>query len=91
MTRLNAALLAGAVTVLLFGAVLALVNWLMGLPGFWAILDSNAAIIGVIVLAISSLVIAITIALHRRGNREQKDEQPTPLRPSERLTGRREL
>jgi membrane protein implicated in regulation of membrane protease activity len=91
MTRVNAALLAGAVTVLIFAAVLALVNWLMGLPGFWAILDSSAAVIGVIVLAISSLTAVVAVALHRRANREQEDEPLTKLLPSERLRGRREL
>jgi hypothetical protein len=88
MTRVNAALLAGAVTVLIFAAVLALVNWLMGLPGFWAILDANAAVIGVIVLAVSSLAAVVAVALHGRAKREEDEALTPPVRrpPS---TGRR--
>jgi NADH:ubiquinone oxidoreductase subunit K len=92
MTRVNAALLAGAVSVLLFAAAIALVDWLMELPGLWTILDSNATVVFacVVALAISSLTVAIVMALRRRTKRNE-DEPLTPLIRRSPSTGRREL
>jgi membrane protein implicated in regulation of membrane protease activity len=90
MTRVNAALLAGAVTVLIFGAAFALIGWLTGAAGFWRIVESPLFLVGILAFNGVALV-PLVVWSRRRANREEEDEQPTPLLPSERLKGRREL
>ena len=84
--------MAGAVSVLLFAAAIGLVDWLMGLPGLWTILDSNATVVFacIVALAISSLALAVAVALRRRA-KHNEDEPPTPLIRRSPSTGRREF
>jgi membrane protein implicated in regulation of membrane protease activity len=89
MTRVNAALLAGAVTVLLFAAAFALVNWLTGMVGFWSVVESPLLLVGVI--AFNCLLLVPLLIWRRRRAKQEEDEPLMPLRPSERLRGRREL
>ena len=89
MTRVNAALLAGAVSVLIFAVVIALVDWLVGTGGFSRAVESPLFIIGVI--AFNSVAIPLVIWRRRREEREDMDEPLRPLRPSERPIGRRGL
>jgi membrane protein implicated in regulation of membrane protease activity len=88
MTRVNAALLAGAVTVLLFAAAFALVHWLTGAAGFWRVVESPLFFVGVIAFNCVALV-PLVLWSRRREKREDMDEPLRPLRPSERLKGRR--
>jgi membrane protein implicated in regulation of membrane protease activity len=77
MTRLNAALLAGVVTVLLFAAVFTLVDWLTGRAGFSHVIESPLFVVGVIAFNIVALVL-LAIWSRRRAKREERDEPPTP-------------
>ena len=79
MMRVNAALLAGAVTVLLFAAAFALVHWLTGTAGFWNVVVSPLFLIGV--LAFNGVAFALfAIWSHRRAKREEDEPPTTPIR-----------
>jgi hypothetical protein len=73
MTRVNAALLAGAVTVLVFAAAFALVDWLTGNAGFWRIIQSPLFLFGVVAFNFVAFV-PFVIWSRRRAKREEKDE-----------------
>jgi membrane protein implicated in regulation of membrane protease activity len=89
MTRVNAALLAGVVTVLLFAAAFALVHWLTGTAGFWGVVVSPLFLFGVIAFNGVALVL-LAIWSGRRTKQEEDEPSTRPIRrpPS---TGRREL
>ena len=88
MTRVNAALLAGAVSVLIFAVVIALVDWLVGTAGFSRAVESPLFIIGII--AFNSVAVPLVIWRRRRAEREEEDERPTPLHRWQHPIGRRE-
>ena len=90
MTRVNAALLAGVVTVLIFAAAFALINWLTGTAGFWHDIESPLFLLAIIAFNCVALV-ALVIWSRRRAKRAEKDEPPTPLIRRPPSTGRREL
>jgi hypothetical protein len=90
MTRLNAALLAGAVTVLLFAAVIVLVDWLNGTAGFEHAISSPLFAAGVIVFN-GVIILALVIWGQRRAKREGKDALPTLRKRPPPATDRREL
>jgi membrane protein implicated in regulation of membrane protease activity len=89
MMRVNAALLAGAVTVLLFAAAFALVHWLTGSAGFWGVVVSPLFLFGVI--AFNGVALVLLAIWSRRRTKQDEDEPPTPLIRRSSLTGRREL
>ena len=90
MTRVNAALLAGAVTVLLFAAVIVLVNWLTGTAGFEHAISSPLFAVGVIVFN-GVVILLLVIWGQRRAKREEEDAPSTPLHRWQRPTDRHGL
>jgi membrane protein implicated in regulation of membrane protease activity len=91
MTRVNAALLAGSVTVLLFSAAFAVVHWLTGAAGFWRVVESPLLLVGVIAFNCLALLPLVIWSRRRAKREEEEDERLMPLRPAERLKGRRGL
>jgi membrane protein DedA with SNARE-associated domain len=90
MTRVNAALLAGAVTVLLFAGVFGAVGWLLGTTAYWRVVDSRYFVGGIIAFNTIVLLLVAVVLSRRRAKRDEEDERPTPLLRSKRPIGRRE-
>jgi NADH:ubiquinone oxidoreductase subunit 6 (subunit J) len=90
MTRVNAALLAGAVTVLLFAAVMVLVNWLTGTVGFGRAISSPLFAVGVIVFN-CVVIVPLVVWRQHRAKREERDALLTPPMRRPPSTGRRGL
>jgi membrane protein implicated in regulation of membrane protease activity len=89
MTRVNAALLAGAMTVLLlasvtFGAV--------GLGGsLLRVVQTPLFLLGAVGSFVFFFLLPVALWWQRRARRAEPDERPTPLPSSERLKDRRGL
>ena len=89
MTRVNAALLAGVVSTLLFMGAVALADWVLGLAGHLPPIPPRFIVIGAVVF--NSMVIPmVLIFTSRRAKKEDDYVRPTPLHRWQHPIGRRE-